>query len=62
MKRRPKLDHYVNVLDLETRHVLKQLGPFGSRRFASRAETGIQRTLDIKTQFTMVTTKREPEA
>ena len=60
MKRTPKPDHYVNVLDLETRRVVKQLGPFGSRRFADRAEVGVQRTIDAVRLFTMVTTKKEP--
>jgi len=54
-----KQDHFVNVHDIETRKVLKQFGSFGSRRFAAQAETGIQRTIDIKTQFTTITTKKE---
>jgi len=59
-RKRTKVDHYVNVHDLESRRVLKQFGPFGSRRFADRAETGIQRTIDANAQFTVVTTKKEP--
>jgi len=50
----------VNILDIESRRVLKQIGPLGSRKFAGRTETGILRTLDTKTQFTIITTKREP--
>jgi len=60
MRKRQKFDHYVNVHNAETRKVERQLGPFGSRRFADRAETGILRTLDPRTHFTAVTTKKEP--
>lgn len=59
MGKKDKPDHYVNVVDIETRRVLKQHGPFGSRKFADRAEVGIQRSTDPNTTFTHVTTTKE---
>lgn len=48
------MDHYVQVIEIETGNKIKELGPYKSERMAEKAEDGVNRNLNHHKFFTWV--------